>query len=185
LVHSAIIDCVVGCGAITPNRHRLCHHSAVTGQPFSLEGRCAIVTGSAAGIGLATATMLAELGADVVLNSRDPARLTAAVDRVARTARGSVRGVPGDASSDSTIAGLIEAAGQCGGASIDVANAGGGVVTDEVTEQTIRLRQQFKTRTPDAVIAATALVNGLTVVTHNTGDFIRLGVKTLAITMKP
>ncbi len=57
-------------------------------------------------------------------------------------------------------------------------------LTDEVTEQTIRLRQQFKTKTPDAIIAATALVNGLTVVTHNTSDFIRLGVKTLAITMK-
>lgn len=58
-------------------------------------------------------------------------------------------------------------------------------LTDEIVEQTIRLRQQFKTKTPDAIIAATALVNGLVVVTHNTGDFIRLGVKTLAITMKP
>jgi len=154
LVHSAIIDCVVGCGAITPNRHRLCHHSAVTGQPFSLEGRCAIVTGSAAGIGLATATMLAELGADVVLNSRDPARLTAAVDRVARTARGSVRGVPGDASSDSTIAGLIEAAGQCGGASIAVANAGGGVVTDEVTEQSAARLWRENTWSAEALIRA-------------------------------
>ncbi|HLA36443.1 MAG TPA: type II toxin-antitoxin system VapC family toxin [Rhodocyclaceae bacterium] len=57
-------------------------------------------------------------------------------------------------------------------------------LTDEIVEQTIRLRQQFKTKTPDAIIAATALVNGLIVVTHNTGDFIRLGVKTLAITMK-
>jgi hypothetical protein len=27
--------------------------------------------------------------------------------------------------------------------------------------------------------------NGLTAVTHNTGDFVCLGVKTLAITMKP
>lgn len=58
-------------------------------------------------------------------------------------------------------------------------------LTEEITEQTIHLRQQFKTKTPDAIIAATALVNGLTVVTHNTGDFVRLGVKTLAITMKP
>lgn len=58
-------------------------------------------------------------------------------------------------------------------------------LTDEITEQTIRLRQQFKTKTPDAIIAATALVNGLVVVTHNTGDFVRLGVKTLAITMNP
>lgn len=58
-------------------------------------------------------------------------------------------------------------------------------LTEEVAEQTIRLRQQFKTKTPDAIIAATALVNGLTVVTHNTDDFTRLGVKTRAVTLKP
>jgi predicted nucleic acid-binding protein len=58
-------------------------------------------------------------------------------------------------------------------------------LTAEVAEQTIRLRQQFKTKTPDAIIAATALVNGLTVVTHNTDDFTRLGVKTRAVTLKP
>ena len=40
----------------------------------------------------------------------------------------------------------------------------------EIVEQTIRLRQQFKTKTPDALIAATALVNDLTVVTHNTSE---------------
>lgn len=57
-------------------------------------------------------------------------------------------------------------------------------LTDEITEQTIRLRQNFRTKTPDAIIATTALLNGLTVVTHNTGDFICLGVKTLAIAMK-
>jgi predicted nucleic acid-binding protein len=57
-------------------------------------------------------------------------------------------------------------------------------LTEEIAEQAIRLRQQFKTKTPDAIIAATALVNGLTVVTHNTDDFTRLGVKTRAVTMK-
>ncbi|HHW88297.1 MAG TPA: type II toxin-antitoxin system VapC family toxin [Chloroflexi bacterium] len=51
-------------------------------------------------------------------------------------------------------------------------------------EQTIRLRQQYRTKTPDAIIAATALLNRLTVVTHNTDDFSRLGAKTLGVTMK-
>ncbi|MEA1052266.1 type II toxin-antitoxin system VapC family toxin [Lamprobacter modestohalophilus] len=55
----------------------------------------------------------------------------------------------------------------------------------EIVEQTIRLRQQFKTKTPDAIIAATALVNDLTVVTHNTSDFTRLGLDTRTVTMKP
>ncbi|WP_159788048.1 type II toxin-antitoxin system VapC family toxin [Sodalinema gerasimenkoae] len=53
-----------------------------------------------------------------------------------------------------------------------------------IAEQAILLRQQFKTKTPDAIIAATALVNDLTVVTNNTADFSRLGVKTLTINLK-
>ncbi len=55
---------------------------------------------------------------------------------------------------------------------------------DAITERAILLRQQFKTKTPDAIIAATALVNGLTVVTNNTSDFSRLGVKTIAVNIK-
>ena len=55
----------------------------------------------------------------------------------------------------------------------------------EIVEQTIRLRQQFKTKTPDALIAATALVNDLTVVSHNTSDFARLGLDTRTVTLKP
>ena len=57
-------------------------------------------------------------------------------------------------------------------------------LTEEIAEQTIQLRQQFRTKTPDAIIAATALVNGLEVVTRNTDDFSRLGIKTRAVTMK-
>ena len=57
-------------------------------------------------------------------------------------------------------------------------------LSEEIAEQTIELRQQFRTKTPDAIIAATALFNGLTVVTHNTDDFTRLGVPTRGVTMK-
>ncbi len=55
---------------------------------------------------------------------------------------------------------------------------------EAIAEQSILLRQQFKTKTPDAIIAATALENNLAVVTHNTQDFNRLGVKTISVTMK-
>ncbi|WP_430754895.1 PIN domain-containing protein [Magnetovirga frankeli] len=58
-------------------------------------------------------------------------------------------------------------------------------LSEEIVEQTIRLRQQFKTKTPDAIIAATALVNDLIVVTHNTSDFTRLGLETITVNMKP
>ena len=42
---------------------------------FRLDGRLALVTGSSAGIGKALAQGLAQAGATVVLNGRDPARL--------------------------------------------------------------------------------------------------------------
>ena len=45
---------------------------------FDLTGQRALVTGSSQGIGLALAQGLAEAGASVVLNGRDPARLEAA-----------------------------------------------------------------------------------------------------------
>ena len=45
---------------------------------FRLDGRLALVTGSSAGIGLGVARGLAQAGARVVLNGRDPARLAQA-----------------------------------------------------------------------------------------------------------
>ena len=64
--------------------------------PIDLSGRTALVTGSTAGIGLATATGLARAGAEVVVNGRTAARVDAAVQRVAADAEaaGRVRGPP-------------------------------------------------------------------------------------------
>ena len=42
---------------------------------------------------------------------------------------------------------------------------------EPVTQQTIRLRQQYRVKLPDAIIAATALIHGLILVTRNTRDF--------------
>ncbi len=43
---------------------------------------------------------------------------------------------------------------------------------DEATiQQTIRLRQQHRVKLPDAIIAATALAHGLTLLTRNISDF--------------
>lgn len=49
----------------------------ITADTFRLDGRLALVTGSSAGIGLGLARGLAQAGAAVVLNGRDPARLAA------------------------------------------------------------------------------------------------------------
>jgi hypothetical protein len=43
----------------------------------------------------------------------------------------------------------------------------------------------YNTKTPEAIIAATALVHGLAVITQNTDDFTRLGIPTPTVTMKP
>ena len=42
---------------------------------------------------------------------------------------------------------------------------------EPVIQQTIRLRQQHRVKLPDAIIAATALVRGLTLLTRNISDF--------------
>ncbi|WP_238119757.1 MULTISPECIES: SDR family oxidoreductase [unclassified Xanthobacter] len=51
-------------------------------HPFSLSGRTALVTGSAAGLGFEIAAALAVAGAHVLVNGRDAARLGAAVTAI-------------------------------------------------------------------------------------------------------
>ncbi|MGO8919576.1 MAG: SDR family NAD(P)-dependent oxidoreductase, partial [Stellaceae bacterium] len=48
--------------------------------PFALNGRLALVTGAARGLGFAMAASLARAGAQVLLNGRDEARLARAVE---------------------------------------------------------------------------------------------------------
>ncbi len=47
-------------------------------------------------------------------------------------------------------------------------------LTSEIAEQTIALRKLHKIKLPDAVIAATALIVGLTLVTRNSKDFAQI-----------
>lgn len=49
-------------------------------------------------------------------------------------------------------------------------------LSEPVAEKAIELRQQYKTKTPDAIIAATALVHGLSIVTNNVDDFKCFGI---------
>ncbi len=45
-------------------------------------------------------------------------------------------------------------------------------LSEEIIQQTVRLRRQHKSvKLPDAIIAATALVNGLTLLSTNDSDF--------------
>lgn len=47
-------------------------------------------------------------------------------------------------------------------------------LTEPVVQETIRLRQAYRIRTPDAIIAATAHVLGCPLVTRNTRDFVAI-----------
>ena len=47
-------------------------------------------------------------------------------------------------------------------------------ITEEIILQTINIRQKYKIKLPDAIIAATALVFELTLITHNIADFKKI-----------
>ena len=75
---------------------------------LGLRGKRALVTGSTAGIGLATARALGVEGAHVTVNGRTEARVAAAVDRLKRETPGStVGGVVADLSSSEGCRSLI------------------------------------------------------------------------------
>lgn len=44
-------------------------------------------------------------------------------------------------------------------------------LTDAIADEAISLRQSYKLKTPDAIIASTAIVHGLTLVSRNDKDF--------------
>ena len=44
-------------------------------------------------------------------------------------------------------------------------------LTEEIERQTIFIRKSYKIKLPDAIIAATAMVYNLILVTHNVDDF--------------
>jgi 2-dehydro-3-deoxy-D-gluconate 5-dehydrogenase len=53
-------------------------------QKFGLRGKVALVTGSSQGLGQAMARALAQAGADVIVNGRDPAKLAPVVAEISR-----------------------------------------------------------------------------------------------------
>jgi len=89
---------------------------------LELTGKCALVTGSTAGIGYAIARRLVAEGAEVVVNGRDAGRVEAACARLrAELPQARVRGVAADVASAAGVDALIAG---CGDADIVVNNFG-------------------------------------------------------------
>lgn len=47
-------------------------------------------------------------------------------------------------------------------------------INENIVEETIHIRKKYLLKTPDAIIAATAMVNKLTLITRNEKDFSRI-----------
>ena len=76
---------------------------------FGLQGKLAVVSGSTAGIGLAIAAVLAAEGAQVIVNGRTTARVTAAVGSIRQHAKNAdVRGVPADLGTAQGVAEFLQ-----------------------------------------------------------------------------
>jgi NAD(P)-dependent dehydrogenase (short-subunit alcohol dehydrogenase family) len=90
---------------------------------MELEGRSAIVTGGAGGLGSATARRLVDVGMKIVVFDWDGDRATALANDLGDAAVG----VAGDASDDDAVAAAIDAATSLGTLSL-LANVGGGGV---------------------------------------------------------
>lgn len=93
---------------------------------FRVDGRVAVVTGAAAGIGNAIAGMLADAGAEVVLSDLDGDKAVAAAGAITASG-GRATGVRCDVTRDGDLEHLVEeAVSAFGGIDILVNNAGGG-----------------------------------------------------------
>ena len=88
---------------------------------FDLNGKVAIVTGAARGIGFATAARLAGLGASVLMADVDPAELSTAQARIGARVRSAACDLTRDGAAEQVVAAALE---HFGGIDILVNNAG-------------------------------------------------------------
>jgi len=101
---------------------------AAASEPFNLEGRVAVITGAATGIGLATAQRFRAYGMKLALADNDETELTAVVRELGGTRPDEVLGVPTDVSRLADVERLRDQTWQrLGPASVLMNNAGTGL----------------------------------------------------------
>ena len=110
---------------------------------FSLTGQVAVVTGAGRGIGAATATALAEAGADLVISARTAEQLGEVAQRIEAQGRRAVV-VPADLSDLDAVAALVDRAREAyGRLDLVVNNVGGAMPRPFMDTSPGRLEQAF------------------------------------------
>jgi len=93
---------------------------------LGIDGDAALVAASSSGLGRASATALAEEGANVVINGRDEEQLEATAEAIREVAGGEVVAQPGDLTDPDDVEALVDrAVEEFGGLDVLVTNAGG------------------------------------------------------------
>jgi 3-oxoacyl-[acyl-carrier protein] reductase len=93
---------------------------------LGLHGKVALVTGASRGLGFAIATLLAQEGSQVVINSRNNQKIMAAINQIRKETGQPVEGIAGDLVSHNTAEEIIQyTVEKFGALDILVANAGG------------------------------------------------------------
>ena len=65
-----------------------------------------------------------------------------------------------------------------------ISNANVYSLDNDIADKTIEIRQKHKIKTPDAIIAATAITHNFKLATNNADDFEKLELEILSLSMR-
>ena len=142
--------------------------------PGSLAGRVALVTGSSRGIGAATVGLLAQAGADVVVNYRSKAPRADKVVSAAQAAGVRAIAVQADLTDADAVAAMFaRASAELGPVDILVMNASGGMESGMGEDYAMRLNRDAQVGLLEAAVPHLADGARVVFVTSHQAHFIR------------